>query len=152
MSAIESQITGVFIVCSTVGSGADRRKQQSSASLAVVRGIHRWPVNSPHKRPATRTMFPFDDVIMLCTQYVRSPRRQEHKETVGSLAPADIRSTMDLYSPNGRRFITRLIGTKMIASLHNFAYVSATFAYQNLKRSDSLISYLAALKFLRGLV
>ena len=29
-----------------------------------VRGIHRWPVNSPHKCPVTRKMFPFDDVIM----------------------------------------------------------------------------------------
>ena len=30
------------------------KKHQSSASLAFVRGIHRWPVNSPHKGPATR--------------------------------------------------------------------------------------------------
>ena len=27
-------------------------------------GIHPWPVNSPHKRPITQKMFPFDDVIM----------------------------------------------------------------------------------------
>ena len=33
-------------------------------SLAFVRGIHRWPVNSPHKGPVTRKMFSFDDVIM----------------------------------------------------------------------------------------
>ena len=39
-------------------------KSQSSASLDFVRGIHRWPVNSPHKGPVTRKMFPFDDVIM----------------------------------------------------------------------------------------
>ena len=37
---------------------------QSSDSLAFVRGIHRGPVNSPHKWPVTRKMFPFDDVIM----------------------------------------------------------------------------------------
>ena len=43
---------------------ADQRKHQSSASLAFVRGIHRWPVNSPHKWPVTRKMFPFYDVIM----------------------------------------------------------------------------------------
>ena len=43
---------------------ADQRKHQSSASLAFVPGIHRWPVNSPHKWPVTRKMFPFDDVIM----------------------------------------------------------------------------------------
>ena len=59
-----SQITGVSIVYSTVGSGINRKKHQSSASLAFVRGIHRWPVNSPHKRPVTRKMFPFDDVIV----------------------------------------------------------------------------------------
>ena len=29
-----------------------------------MRGIHRWPVNSPHKGTVTRKMFPFDDVIM----------------------------------------------------------------------------------------
>ena len=43
---------------------AHQRKHQSSASLAFVRGIHRRPVNSPHKWPVTRKMFPFDDVIM----------------------------------------------------------------------------------------
>ena len=45
--------------------GADQRKQQSSASLAFVRGIHWWPVDSPLKGPVTRKMFPFDDVIMM---------------------------------------------------------------------------------------
>ena len=46
-------------------SGADRRKHQSSTSLAFVWGIHRGPMNSPHKWPVTRTMYPFDDVIMI---------------------------------------------------------------------------------------
>ena len=65
MSMMASQITSLTIVYSTVYSGADQRKYQSSASLAFVRGIHRWPVNSPHKGPVTRKVFPFDDVIML---------------------------------------------------------------------------------------
>ena len=65
MSAMASQITGVSMICSTVCSGADQRKHQSSAPLAFVRGIHRWPVNSPHKGPVTRKIFPFDDVIMV---------------------------------------------------------------------------------------
>ena len=59
-----SQITSLTIVYSTVYSGADQRKHQSSASLSFVRGIHRWPVNSPHKGPVTWKMFPFNDVIM----------------------------------------------------------------------------------------
>ena len=41
-----------------------KEKHQSSASLAFVRGIRRWPVNSPHKGPVTRKMLPFDEVIM----------------------------------------------------------------------------------------
>ena len=64
MSAIASQITSLTIVYSTVYSGADQRKHQSSLSLAFVRGIHQWPVNSPHKEPVTRNFFPLDDVIM----------------------------------------------------------------------------------------
>ena len=64
MGAIASQITSFTIVYSTVYSGADQRKHQSSASLAFVRGIHRKPVNSLHKWPVTRKMFPFYDVVM----------------------------------------------------------------------------------------
>ena len=63
MTAMASQITSITIVYSTVYSGADQRKHQSSASLAFVWEIHRWPVNSSHKGPVTRKMFPFDDVI-----------------------------------------------------------------------------------------
>ena len=64
MGTIASQITSLGIVYSTVYSGADQRKHQSSASLAFVQVSHRGPVNSPHKWPVTRKMFPFDDVIM----------------------------------------------------------------------------------------
>ena len=64
MSAMAFQITGVSIVSSTVCSGADQRKYQRTASLAFVRGIHGWPVASPHNVPVTRKMFTFDDVIM----------------------------------------------------------------------------------------
>ena len=60
-----SQITSLTIVYSSVYSDADQRKHQSSASLVFVRGIHRWSVNSPHNRPVTRKMVPFDDVIVI---------------------------------------------------------------------------------------
>ena len=62
--AMASQITSLTIVYTTFYSGVDQRKHQSSASLAFVRGIHRGPVNSPHKWLVTRKMIPFDDVIM----------------------------------------------------------------------------------------
>ena len=54
---IASQITRLTSVYSTVYSGADQRKHQSSASLAFVLGIHRGPVNSPHKWPVRRKCF-----------------------------------------------------------------------------------------------
>ena len=65
MGEMASQINGVSSVYSTVCSGADRRKHQSSSLLAFVRGIYRWAMNSLHKGPVTRQMFPFDDVIMI---------------------------------------------------------------------------------------
>ena len=43
----------------------NRKNVYPRLSLAFVRGFHRWPVNSPHKGPVTRKMFPFDDVIMM---------------------------------------------------------------------------------------
>ena len=64
MGAMASQISNLTIVYWTIYSGADQRKYQSSTSLAFVRGIHGWPVNSPHKGPVAWKMFPFDDVIM----------------------------------------------------------------------------------------
>ena len=65
MSAMVSLITGVSIVCSTLRAVADQRKYQSSASLAFERGIH--------KKPATRKIFPFDDVTMYLQNVVICP-------------------------------------------------------------------------------
>ena len=64
MGAMASQITSLTFIYSTVYSDTDQRKHQCGASLAFVRGIHRGPVNPPHKWPITRKMFPFHDVIM----------------------------------------------------------------------------------------
>ena len=64
MGAMASQITSLTIVYSTVYSRRRSEKHQSSALLAFMWGIHRGPVNSPHKRPVTRKMSSFDDVIM----------------------------------------------------------------------------------------
>ena len=49
-----------------------KKKNQSSASLAFVRGIHRGPVNSPQKWPVTWKMLPLDDVIMISDRCLRS--------------------------------------------------------------------------------
>ena len=63
MDTMPSQITNLTIVYSAVYSGLGK-KNQSSAPLAFLRGIHRGKVNSPHKWPVTRKMFPVYDVIM----------------------------------------------------------------------------------------
>ena len=69
MSTMAYQITSLTIIYATVYLSADQRKHQSSASLAFVWGINRWPVNSPHKGPVMRKTFPFDDVIMFIPHF-----------------------------------------------------------------------------------
>ena len=101
MGAMSSEITSLTIVYSTVYSGTDQRKHQSSASLAFVRGIHRSPVNSPHKWPVTRKMFPFDDVI--CTLKQPSQAGDDHIARYRRLtSPVD---TVILMYHNGRMII-----------------------------------------------
>ena len=85
MGSTASQITSLTIVYSTVYSGADQGKYQSSALLAFVRGIHRRPVNSPHKLPVTQKMFLFDDVIM---DVLKQPRRRRFQVSI-PINPAD---------------------------------------------------------------
>ena len=80
MGAMASQIISLSIVYSTVYSGVDQSKHQSSASLAFVWGIHRGPVNSPQKWPVTRKMFPFDDVIMKYNEPHKESQRREDRE------------------------------------------------------------------------
>ena len=54
-----SQITSNSTVC----SGIHQRKYWSS-TLPFVRGIHRWPMDSPHKGPVIYKMFPCYNAIM----------------------------------------------------------------------------------------
>ena len=105
MGAMVSQITSLTRVYSTIYSGADQIKHQSSASLAFVRGIHRWPVNSPHKWPVTREMFPFDDVIMLFW----CPNSSEDHQVPVNLPEPDIQISY--------RNLTKWQCTRIIASV-----------------------------------
>ena len=52
------------IVYSTVYPGADQRKTPKPCVTGLYAGNSPGPVNSPHKRPVTRKLFLFDDVIM----------------------------------------------------------------------------------------
>ena len=101
MSMIASQITSVLIACSTVCSGADQRKHQSSASLAFVKGIHRWPVNSPHKGPVMRKMFVsiwsrHRDTGTFCNISFRLTKRTPKLCITGPF----VRKSHQCYSPN----------------------------------------------------
>ena len=60
-----------------------RRRSQKTSKLratALCAGNSPGPVNSPHKGPVTRKMFPFDDVIMHCIPYTYE--RQQHCHSV----------------------------------------------------------------------
>ena len=94
MGARASQIASLTVVYSTVYTGADQRKHQSPASLAFVRGIHRWRMNSPYKWSATRKMFPFDDVIMLVNYISLSPYGSDDVINIGkSVFPMLLKSS-----------------------------------------------------------
>ena len=41
------------------------KKASKVRATGLCEGNHRWPVDSPHKGPVTRKLFPFDDVIMI---------------------------------------------------------------------------------------
>ena len=64
MGSMTSQITNLTIVYSAIYSGADQRKHQKLCVTGLCVGNSPGQVNSPHKWPVTRKMFPFDDVIM----------------------------------------------------------------------------------------
>ena len=74
-------------------------------SLVFVRGIHRWPANSPQEGPVTWTMFPFDDVIMLKHHGISIPLSLKFisKNPVDNISAF---SSND-WKPNGRQAITR---------------------------------------------
>ena len=60
MTTMASQITSLTVVYSTVKS----KKTSKLRVTGLCVGNSPGPVNSPHKGPVTRKMFPFDDVIM----------------------------------------------------------------------------------------
>ena len=61
--ASASQITSLTIVYSTVYSDADKKTSKLRVT-GLCAGNWPGPVNSSHKCPVTRKMFPFDDVII----------------------------------------------------------------------------------------
>ena len=54
-----------------------RSKETPLYIIGLCVGNHRWPVDSPHRVPVTRKMFPFNDVIMawrwVCSKPLSKP-------------------------------------------------------------------------------
>ena len=73
---ISVHYTGVIMraMASQIPSVTEQWKHQSSASLAFVREIHQWPLNSIHIGPVTRKMFPFDDFIISRSSMITTSR------------------------------------------------------------------------------
>ena len=131
-----SQITVILIVCSNVYPGADQRKDQSSASLAFVRGIHQWLVDSVHKEPVMQKMFPFDDVIIV-----------KHKQTLIShktpifcpcyigtfwATVTSITLVVDVLVLHRRQAISNLCAdSTMMLRIHNRSYSSTYSAHHS---------------------
>ena len=60
-----------------------RRRSKKTSKLRVTGlcvGNSPGPVNSPHKGPVTRKMFPFDDVIMKCDDVWHYSDSRHHRE------------------------------------------------------------------------
>ena len=145
MGAIASRVTSLTIVYSTVYSGADQRKHQSSASLAFVWGIHRWPVNSPHKWPVTRKMFPFDDVIMKRTISDLKTMFKDDLPGWHCTIPDELRGAVQywinirpklIFNPNLTKYRLSITLISVIQSFWHFAKsttVSLPYSVQNFK-------------------
>ena len=101
MIAIASQITSVSIVNLIVCSGADQRKYQSSASLAFVRGIHRWPGKTPHKGPVKPKCFHL--LTSSCDEVLRATRDPSRKGLMRSLSNPCLFCVLDIH-PSRSKF------------------------------------------------
>ena len=137
MGAIASQITSLAIVYSIVYSDADQRKHQSSASLAFVCGTHRGPVNSPHKWPVTRKMFPFDDVIM--STIGRNQPNAKHNK----MRPVYIIRGMYLYFTHNSGVIMNAMASQITSDSSVYSTVYSGADQENIKATP--------LAFVRGI-
>ena len=70
-SVLKIHASNLYVLSSLWPVESTWRHRSDSTLVHVDQGvprhmapIHRWPVNSPHKGPVTRKMFPFNGVIM----------------------------------------------------------------------------------------
>ena len=66
-------VTGRSTVCSTACLGYSQRTTRLRFTGPLVRGIHRWPVDSPHKGPVMQKTFSFDVIMEYCWRTMSTP-------------------------------------------------------------------------------
>ena len=107
MTIMASRITGQSSVCSTVTSHwQQKRNIKGPCYSPFVRGIHQWPVDSPHKSTVTRKMLPFDYVTIGCW-WTRAELAPRHPESSGSadLIDTEMVHTWERYCCNLSRIL-----------------------------------------------
>ena len=58
-----------------------------ASQIILLKGIYRWPVDSPLKGPVTPKMYPFDDIITVCTYLgLLDLKLYAHKYTIYNIA------------------------------------------------------------------
>ena len=125
-------------VCSAACSGTVQSKHQSSALLALVRRIHRWPVNSPHEGPVTRKCFIFWWRYHGCSQYLPWSIFDSHPMPLVSLCRrTKFYTRVSFPNSNGLANLMNLDGpwqTKREEDGINFLYLAILpfFAYNRL--------------------
>ena len=134
----------------------DQGKHQSSASLAYVRGIHRWPVNFLHKGPVMWKMFPFDEVDMslahICTGIIlcMSPGKERRCYNVCRFSLAGRIHKMIPVCING--YCTSYLPSKCWSHIYIlYIYMEPKFGFHSAcqcpVRSSEILTHIQILKF-----
>ena len=130
ISAMVSQITSLVIVYSTVYSGTDQRKHQSSAPLAIMRGIHRWPLNSPHKGPITQKCFHLMTSSWMAVNWLRYRQcRFSHfwcwnRNIPGNFVNTIIGNTLVPPSPGAQQYVCSCLPWGMILNADILCFIT----------------------------
>ena len=94
-------------------------------SLAYVRGIRRWQMDSPHKRPVTRKTFPFDDVTMrtrICYHRTWRHHSTSRSYAISRSAKAELTEKSDIFIS---KYLT--IAMILVNTLDQLSFIHTNF-------------------------
>ena len=107
--------------------GPTSKRHQSPHYWPFVRGMHRWPDNSPHKGPVMRKKLSFDDVIMSATKLCTFGTFSTFHERCLHYDPNSMRSWISL-NPQGNG----MIATELCIWFNSYAFVACASICCNL--------------------